>query len=950
MKYIYWSLLAFLLPLKAQECGVESSWFWNQVGDFHEQTHLDLRTDQNIRYIPFTVHWVKNTDGTPGNNASLDPLYYSIAQTNKILSRINIQLYIDGNINVINNTNYLSVTRGSAEHQALLALANPNTANIWVVDGWQGSPSSGWGGPTSGIELSDITLGTFPHECGHFLGLAHTFDTGNGIELINRAGNCSAAGDRICDTDADPYGLTTSQITGDSLAHSHCNMTSNTRDANGDLYTPPFNNIMSYYGGSCGFTFTPGQYLVMNDAYDQWHNNYQAANTFSLAEKPTNLQFSENGNSAKITWTEAMNTPITVFEISADNGGTWVSLGGPVGSAKEIYLNDLDPGFYKVRARYLNSLNYSDILSIQITNDLVDIPVVFKRDTASLGSIAQFEIASVGLNQSNNLNNNYSIYDFSSGHDFIAGGTYDFRIKTKSNGSGAIPTYYGIWADLNQDGDFEDAGELLYSPQNTTFEWTVNGQFTLPANTQIGPIRLRLRCFSQAREMSATGIFSGSEIEDYIINVIPDEAPSDLMALYDPIQQKVSLTWKDVSDAFAYTIERSEDGIHFSAIHTTNDGSTKSYNDANILGNKQYAYRVKRSIGAKYTNEKNVNTQYLTPNYCTPQNDNGCAIGYEINAFSLSSDGTNQIFSKNSAGNCGTTGPGFSDFSATDTISLNAQSLYFWTIINQNNPNGFEHMKIYLDTNQNGVFEVNELLFQADGVQTNSGSINIPNATLNGYTRMRVRAYFNTIDGPCGNSSYGETEDYAVLISNGKVSPVYNAHITNVTADQIDLQWERNHEQDQTGDAITGYQLDYSTDGSTWNALATLDTNVYSYSHTGLNSGTTYLYRITVKAFKSSTPITIWATTQGSSSGIANNESSIDLKIYPNPASDWLHFESSESISEIIWFDLQGKIIQSDQYDKKEFQTPVYNYPKGMYFLKVVFNNGHYEIRKVSLK
>jgi len=44
---------------------------------------------------------------------------------------------------------------------------------------------------------------TFPHEVGHYFDLFHTHETAYGRECVDGS-NCTTAGDRLCDTPADP--------------------------------------------------------------------------------------------------------------------------------------------------------------------------------------------------------------------------------------------------------------------------------------------------------------------------------------------------------------------------------------------------------------------------------------------------------------------------------------------------------------------------------------------------------------------------------------------------------------------------------------------------------------------------------------------------------------------------------------------------------------------------
>ncbi len=72
--------------------------------------------------------------------------------------------------------------------------------------------------------------------------------------------------------------------------------------------------------------------------------------------------------------------------------------------------------------------------------------------------------------------------------------------------------YYKIWADLNQDGDFADSGEELFSAGPSSS--AVTGNITIPVTASTGSTRLRVT-MSHAPITSSCGTFSNGEVEDY---------------------------------------------------------------------------------------------------------------------------------------------------------------------------------------------------------------------------------------------------------------------------------------------------------------------------------------------------------------------------------------------------------------------------------------------------
>ncbi len=99
-----------------------------------------------------------------------------------------------------------------------------------------------------------------PHELGHFFGLEDTF-AGDREELVDGS-NCKTAGDKICDTPADPY-KPLDPVTGYVR---NCVFIYKEKDKNGDYYLPDVGNIMSYYL-DCQCRFSNEQYLKMAENY-----------------------------------------------------------------------------------------------------------------------------------------------------------------------------------------------------------------------------------------------------------------------------------------------------------------------------------------------------------------------------------------------------------------------------------------------------------------------------------------------------------------------------------------------------------------------------------------------------------------------------------------------------------------------------------------------------------
>lgn len=77
------------------------------------------------------------------------------------------------------------------------------------------------------------------------------------------------------------------------------------------------------------------------------------------------------------------------------------------------------------------------------------------------------------------------------------------------------PEYWRIWVDFNQDGDFDDSGELAFDAGSTSTS-TVNGQLVIPSSATPGSTRLRVQMKYNSASTSCE-TFSSGEVEDYTL-------------------------------------------------------------------------------------------------------------------------------------------------------------------------------------------------------------------------------------------------------------------------------------------------------------------------------------------------------------------------------------------------------------------------------------------------
>ncbi|MEM8525233.1 MAG: S8 family serine peptidase [Bacteroidota bacterium] len=333
-----------------------------------------------------------------------------------------------------------------------------------------------------------------------------------------------------------------------------------------------------------------------------------------------------------------------------------------------------------------------------------------------------------------------------------AGETYDLTITPEYSGQ-RYPDAFRVWIDYNQNEQFDD-DELVFEAGPTNQE--VSGTITIP-NGLTGSTRLRValkfESFSDACE-----IFEYGEVEDYTVvfqegNAVACEPPIGLDAT-DFEDGNATLRWVATSSSQNYGVRvrvNGGDWIDFEEINGTNIILT------NFVEEASYEFAVRSNCGG---NNSSIYSNTYSFVYSSANKDTYCGIEADISQYQwIDLVEINEI--SNPTGNDG----GYADY--TDLVA-DIQRGKTETIYISKGPSTeyVFNWNIYIDYDQNGVFDVEELMVQgtSESNETLYAEFEVPAEAQLGQTRLRVILNYDEGSSACGTFEYGEVEDYTVNI------------------------------------------------------------------------------------------------------------------------------------------------------------------------------------------
>jgi PKD repeat protein len=256
------------------------------------------------------------------------------------------------------------------------------------------------------------------------------------------------------------------------------------------------------------------------------------------------------------------------------------------------------------------------------------------------------------------------------------GGTVNVAL-TPGFPSGSYTEWWKIWIDYNDDHDFEDAGEEVFSGSGSS---VVTGSFTVPTSTIIGDTRMRVS-MSYSTYPPICGTFTYGEVEDYTATItaggnIPPTADftfttTNLTVDFtdtsnDPDGTIVSWDW-NFGDGNTSTVQHPTHTYAAAGTYTVTLTVTDDNDDATDSVSKDVTVSVSMPPTADFTFTTNCLTAYFTDASTDPD---GTIVSWDWNfGDGNTSTAQNPSHTYAAAGTYTVTLTVTDDDAATDSIS-----------------------------------------------------------------------------------------------------------------------------------------------------------------------------------------------------------------------------------------------------------------------------------------
>ncbi len=289
-----------------------------------------------------------------------------------------------------------------------------------------------------------------------------------------------------------------------------------------------------------------------------WSNAFPFT-TDGCCEAPSSLEIAVTSeNSVSLTWDAVLAATGYIVDYRPMGDPNWTSL-AETNTVLEI-SGLLSCTVYEVRIGTECAGAQTEFTEIYTFTTLGCGICVEGNYCASSGADASFEwIESVVVNNISNTSGNDDGYgDYTNmSTDLEQGFTYTIDLEPGFDGF-PYDEYFQVWIDYNQDGDFDDADELVFDAGAVTQE-AISGNFQIPTGIMEGPTRMRVSMsYNGPAEACADG-FDYGEVEDYCVNILGGGTPvcniPTSITVVATTDNTAELSWDAMQNALGYEVD-----------------------------------------------------------------------------------------------------------------------------------------------------------------------------------------------------------------------------------------------------------------------------------------------------------------------------------------------------------------------------------------------------------
>ncbi|MFC2155082.1 PKD domain-containing protein, partial [Acidobacteriota bacterium] len=291
---------------------------------------------------------------------------------------------------------------------------------------------------------------------------------------------------------------------------------------------------------------------------------------------------------------------VTFTDLSTENPTSWDwTFAGGTPATSTVQNPTIT---YNTVGTYTVTLTATNVVGSDSETKIDYITVSEKPYCASQGNNFSMEwIAGIDVDTMTNTSGAAGYTDFTGINCNLTGGDTVNVILTPGFSGTVYTEYWKIWIDYNNDHDFEDAGEEVFSGTSSS---TVTGSFAVASGIDV-TTRMRVS-MKYAGYPTPCETFIYGEVEDYTVDIIDGGCPApvaDFSASATVITEGDSVTFTDLStdnpDTWNWTFAESTPGT------SSAQNPTITYNTANT-------YAVTLIVGNACGSDTETKVDYIT--------------------------------------------------------------------------------------------------------------------------------------------------------------------------------------------------------------------------------------------------------------------------------------------------------------------------------------------------